>query len=245
MFFSGETGEESCERLRFHRRSTMGSRSKGEPRLLEYGTLQTAYCCCSSFMLQPTHGCCSALIRFQVIYFRYKGSPHVSFLVLFRISPRSPLFVWRIMVGCYSFLRKPSATPFRLNSHELWLPVLYQSATCALPCIVCLSITRRVLVSLLNACSTHPSQTRSLSYTYIFPNQTCLQYNMLRFNPRSTNPRFPTFNLTLIKYQGQGSIGLVFGKKGLAGQVSLEVHTRFWDSVRMGYVELDHKQQSF
>ena len=32
-----------------------------------------------------------------------------------------------------------------------WLPVRHQPATCSLPCILCLSITRRVLVSRLNA----------------------------------------------------------------------------------------------
>ena len=47
----------------------------------------------------------------------------------------------------------------------------------------------------------HLNQTRSLSYSYISPNQTCLPY-ILTFNPAPQPPKFPTFNLTWYQVPG-------------------------------------------
>ena len=52
-----------------------------------------------------------------------------------------------------------------------------------------LSITRRVHVSLTPACKFQLNQTRSLSYLYISPNQTCLP-NTARFNLAPHTPDF-------------------------------------------------------
>ena len=69
------------------------------------------------------------------------------------------------------------------------LPVRHEPASRTQPCITLLVyITRRVLVSLLNA-GCHLNQTRSFSYSYISPNQTRLP-RTLRFNPAPQTPAF-------------------------------------------------------
>ena len=72
------------------------------------------------------------------------------------------------------------------SRYQPWLPVRDQPATCALPCIICLSITRRVLVSLLHADSTSTRLAFSLSRTYSLTEHAF--HIMSRFNPAPHTP---------------------------------------------------------
>ena len=70
------------------------------------------------------------------------------------------------------------------------LPVRYQPGSCNTPpYVICLSRTRGVLASLLNAGSTSTRLALSLSYSYMPPIPSCLPC-MLRFDPAPQTPEF-------------------------------------------------------
>ena len=98
---------------------------------------------------------------------------------------------------------KLSARPLSLKLHEQYRGC--QSDINQLP-ILCRIFFACIRINPSRPCLTpecrfHLNQTRSLSYSYISPNQTCLPY-ILTFNPAPQPPKFPTFNLTWYQVPG-------------------------------------------
>ena len=109
---------------------------------------------------------------------------------------------WRQQALSRLIIRKVYATPFSLNYHNSStirdVIVASQMSTSFLySAVYDLLVYNPSRACLSPECEFNLNRTRSLSYSYVSPNQTCLPYMLPgKVQSRSTNPRLPTFNLT-------------------------------------------------